>query len=298
VVQLVGGIAVGAAGGGVGVLLLRRLQLSSSALYPVLALAVGGLSYAGAARLGGSGFLAVYVAGLLIGALVPRHRRVIRDFHTSLANTADIGLFLVLGLLVFPSRLLPVAAPALAVTAVLILLARPAAVLLCLTPFRVPLREQGVVAWAGLRGAVPIVLSTFPFTVGYPGGDTIFNVVFFVVLVSVLLQGSTVTPLVQRLGLATEAPAWASIAEAIPIEAPDAELIELTVTPDLPIAGRRIRDVPPPEGVLLTALVRADRVIVPTGSTRLDAGDLVVVTAPRRDDVLHAVTRWARGEAP
>lgn len=295
-VQLLGGLAIGAACGALGVVLLRRVGFSATALYPVLAFAIGGLSYALAASLNASGFLAVYLTGLLIGALVPRHRRVIRDFHTSLANTADIGLFLMLGLLVFPSQLPAVAGPALAVTAVLVLFARPLAVAVCLTPFRIPWREQTVVAWAGLRGAVPVVLSTFPFTAGYPGGETIFNVVFFVVLVSVVLQGSTVTALVHRLGVATSAPPWASIAEALPIETSGAELIELTVTADLPIAGRQLLDVPPPDGAVITCVVRGHAVIQPTGSTRLDPGDLLIIVAPRDPEVLHMLTTWARGE--
>lgn len=293
--QLLGGLGVGAAVGAAAVWILRGVRFASTTLYPVLTLSLGGLSYALAARLGGSGFLAVYVTGLLIGALVPRHRRVIREFHTTLANTADIGLFLVLGLLVFPSRLPAVAAPALAVTAVLILLARPAAVAACLTPFRIPLRQQIVVAWAGLRGAVPIVLATFPFTVGYPGGETIFNVVFFVVLVSVLLQGSTVNALVRRLGLAAPVPAWESLAEALPLEATDTELVELTVTADLHVTGRLLREVPTPDGVLITSVLRGGETLLPDGSTRLAAGDLLVIAA-RRADVLRAVTAWARGE--
>jgi cell volume regulation protein A len=294
--QLLGGIAVGAVVGMGGVALLRNVRFASTALYPVLALALGGLGYGLAAQLGGSGFLAVYITGLLIGALVPRQRRVIRDFHTTLANTADIGLFLVLGLLVFPSRLPDVAGPALAVTAVLILLARPAAVAVCLTPFRVPVREQAVVAWAGLRGAVPIVLATFPFTLGYPGGETIFDVVFFVVLVSVLLQGSTVTALVRRLGLATPVPAWGALAESLPLEAGGTQLVELTVSGDLHIAGRRLGDCPTPEGVLLTSVIRDEHVLLPDGSTRLEAGDLLVIAARRPDDALRAISAWARGE--
>lgn len=294
--QLLGGIVVGVAGGFLATRVLRRIRLSAGTLYPVLALSLGGLTYAIAARVGASGFLAVYIAGLFVGAYVPRHRRSIRSFHASLANTADIGLFLLLGLLVFPSQLPGVALQALAVTAIVLLVARPVAVAVCLTPFRVGWREQSVVSWAGLRGAVPIVLSTFPYTAGYPQGTAIFNVVFFVVLASVLLQGATVVPLVRRLGLETTHPAWESIAEAVPLEGVDTDLVELTVAADLHIVGRSLRDAPPPLGMLVTTILRDDRVVIPTGGTRIEAGDVVVFAVGRLPDALSQVTAWARGE--
>lgn len=295
-VQLAGGLAVGVTLGLVAVWLLRRIRLAAETLYPVMALAMGGLTYSAAAAIGASGFLAIYIAGLLVGALVPRHRRAIRNFHTTLANTVEIGLFLVLGLLVFPSQLLAVAPQALAVTAVLVLVARPVAVALALSVFGVPWREQAVASWAGLRGAVPIVLSTFPFTAGFPGGEAIFNVVFFVVLVSMLVQGSTVAPLVERLGLTTHRPAWHSIAEAIPLEGVEADLVELTITDDLAIAGKSLRDHPPPPGVLVTSVVRGAHVLLPTGATVILPGDLAVIAMARDAVSLHDVTSWARGE--
>ncbi|HEX2028621.1 MAG TPA: potassium/proton antiporter [Nitriliruptorales bacterium] len=295
--QLLGGLLVGLLVGLAGSWLLRRVRLAATTLYPVLALGLGGLAYAVGARVGASGFLAIYIAGLFVGALVPRHRRIIRNFHTSLANTADIGLFLLLGLLVFPSRLPGVALRALAVTGLLVFLARPAAVALALTPFRIPWRDQLVAAWAGLRGAVPIVLSTFPFTAGFPQGDAIFDVVFFVVLASMLLQGSTVAPLIERLGLTTPRPAWESIAEAIPLEGVDADLVELTITEQLAIANKEIRDVPPPAGMLVASIVRDGRVILPTGSTRFEPGDLAVIAFSRDTAGLNDVTAWARGES-
>ncbi len=294
--QLLGGIAVGIAGGRLAAWLLRRVRLSAAALYPVLALALGGLTYAVGANLGASGFLAVYIAGLIVGAAVPRHRRAIRNFHGSLANTADIGLFLLLGLLVFPSELPAVALPAIAVTAIVLVVGRPVAIAVCLTPFRVPWREQTVAAWAGLRGAVPIVLSTFPFTAGHPQGRTIFNVVFFVVLVSVLLQGTTVVALVRRLGLEAPRPAWESIAEALPLEGVEADLVEVTVTNDLPIAGHRLRETPPPAGMLVTTIVRDSGAVIPTGDTTIAPGDLIVVAVERAPDAVARVTAWARGE--
>lgn len=296
--QLLGGLAVGLVGGLLAAAVLRRTRLSSATLYPVLALSFGGLTYATGATIGASGFLAVYIAGLVIGAQVPRHRRAIRSFHASLANTADIGLFLLLGLLVFPSELPAVAVPALAVTAIVLFVARPTAVAVCLTPFGIPWREQTVAAWAGLRGAVPIVLSTFPFTAGYPQGRAIFNVVFFVVLISVLIQGTTVVPLVRRLGLETPRPAWETVAEALPLEGVEADLVEVSVTEELFLAGKTLREAPPPSGMLVTTIVRPDDVVIPDGDTRLLPGDLVVIAVRRHPDAIGRATAWARGELP
>ena len=295
--QLGGGLLIGLLVGGGGALVLTRIRLGGDGLPAVLALAVGGLAYGLAARAGASGFLAVYVAGLLVGALVPRHRRAIRSFHEGLANTAEIGLFLMLGMLVFPSQLVPFAGPALALTAVLVLVARPAAVLACLSWFGYTPRELAVMSWAGLRGAVPIVLATFPLSANHPEGALIFNLVFFVVIVSAALQGMTVAPLVRRLGLEAQGQRWAPVAEALPLEGVDADVIEVDVTTDLAIAGRTLREVPLPEGGLLTAVMRGQRVLVPTGSTRLEAGDLLLVTMPRRETATSEVVAWARGEA-
>jgi cell volume regulation protein A len=297
VLQPVLGIAFGAVVGVLAVRVLRAVRLPADGLYPVLAFAFAGVSYGVAAAAGGSGFLAVYVTGLLVGAFVRRRRRGIRDFHEGLANAAEIALFLVLGLLVFPSRLLDVAVPGLLIALVLAGVARPVATAACLSPFRVPWREQAIVAWGGLRGAVPIVLATFPITAGFENGRVLFDVVFFVVLISALVQGSTVGRLVGWLGVEADRPAWAPVAEALPIDEIEADMVEVIVTSDLPVAGRSLRDAPLPEGMLLAAIVRRERVIVPRGDAVLTPEDvlLIVVQDPQR--AAERVTTWARSEA-
>ncbi|MFP3914498.1 MAG: potassium/proton antiporter [Actinomycetota bacterium] len=294
-VQLMGGAAVGVAVGGAGVLLLRT-RLRSQALYPILATGVAGLAYAVAAQVSASGFLAVFVAGLLIGARVPRQRRVIRSFYASLATGTDIALFLMLGLLVLPSELPTVMIPGLALTAILILVARPVAVLVTVSPFGLSWRERTLLSWAGLRGAVPIVLATIPATAGVPGGETIFNLVFFVVVVSTLLQGTTVVALAQKLGLTVDRPAWQSIAEAVPLEGVDVDLVEIHVTPDLPLVGRELRQIPPLPSMLVTAVVRGGRALLPRADTVFQAGDLVMMAVDRSRTEVQDVTAWARGE--
>ncbi len=293
--QLLGGLAIGLLGGWVGSRLLR-LRLRSSGLYPLLALAVAGLTFAGAAMISSSGFLAVYICGLMIGALAPRHRRVVRSFHSSLANGADIALFLLLGLLVFPRELPGVAVPALAVTALLLFVGRPLAVGLSLLPFRFTWREMALVSWAGLRGAMPIVLATFPATAGVPAGDTVFNLVFFVVVVSTLVQGTTVGDLATRLGLAVERPGWQSIADAVELDDVDVDLIEIEVTHDLALVGKTLADHPPPDGMLITTLIREHKATVPLPETVFSAGDFLIVAVNSGRDRVQEATAWARGE--
>ena len=297
-VQLAGGLAVGAAVGAAGVWLLRRVHLGVQGLYPILAAAIAGVAYGIAALLGASGFVAVYLAGLLIGAFVPRHRHSILGFHEAMANAAEIGLFLLLGLLVFPSRLPAVTLAALAVSVILVLVARPAAVWLCTLRTGFGWRERVVVSWAGLRGAVPIVLATLPLTAGVPGSGALFDVVFFVVLLSVLLQGTTLQWLVERLGVAERRPAWAPVAEALPLDDVDVDLIELTIDENLAVVNRTLQEIGPPGAGRAVALVRDERVLVPTGATRLQAGDVLLLACVRDDthDMARLVTAWARGE--
>jgi cell volume regulation protein A len=294
--QLVGGLATGGAVGGAGVLLLRRVPLGSEGLYPVVVAALGGMAYGMAVAVGASGFVAVYVTGLLIGALVPRHRPLILGTHEALANAAEIGLFMMLGLLVFPSQLLDVAPAALLVAVVLTLVARPTAVLLCTLGQGFKWRERALISWAGLRGAVPIVLATFPFTAGLEGASVVFNIVFFVVLVSVLVQGIGLQPLVDRLHLQATERAWFPVAQALPLQGLDVDLVEVRVTRDLHVAGHRLVDVPLPERMLVTTLIRDDTALVPSGDTRLHDGDRLLISVSRSNRATDALTAWARGE--
>lgn len=301
VMQLGGGALVGAAVGGLAVALLRRAHAAPATLVAVFALGAAGVAYGAAAWVGASGFLAVYGCGLLIGLFVPRHRRVIRSFHQGLAGVAEIGLFFLLGLLVFPSQLPAVAVPALAITAVLIFVARPATVALCLGwqmwTGRSRPGELTLLSWAGLRGAVPIVLATFPLTAGYPGGGDIFNIVFFVVLASVLLQGSTIGPMARLLGLRDQAPRT-TITEFLPADEPDIDIVEVTVADDMPIAGERLRDVATPGAARIAAIVRDGDALIPDGDTRIEPRDrlmLIVASDPANEAIIND---WARGTEP
>ncbi|MCP4435048.1 MAG: potassium/proton antiporter [Actinomycetia bacterium] len=202
--QLVGGVVIGIAVGWLAAAVLRRLSTDDNVLAPVLALGGAGLAYGLGTLVGASGFLAVYLAGLMVATAAPSKRRVVARFHEAMAAMAQIGLFLMLGLLVFPSQLPGVLGIGVVIAAALILVARPLAIALCLPWFGLGVRSNVFVAWAGLRGAVPIVLATFPLTAGYPEGDTVFNAVFFVVLASATVQGLTIGPVAGKLGLSGE----------------------------------------------------------------------------------------------
>lgn len=184
---------------------LRRWRMRTGGLALVVSLAAGLLSYGLAGVLQGNGFLAAYVAGIVAGNQEYPQKQTVKFFQDGVAWLGQVVMFLVLGLLVFPSQLSAVAAPGLAITAVLMLLARPLSVFICLAPFpRFDWRAKTFVAWAGLRGAVPIVLATFPIVAGVPGSDAIFNMVFFVVLISSVIQGPTLGLLARRLGISAD----------------------------------------------------------------------------------------------
>jgi len=296
VVQLVGGLLVGGAVGWLVAWLLRRVRTDSTTLYAVIALAAGGLAYGLGALVGASGFLAVFVAGLLIGSASPRYRRAMRRFFEGLASLAQIALFLMLGLLVFPSRLPEVVGVGVVAAAVLLFVARPVAVFACLTRSRFTVRERTFVAWAGLRGAVPIVLATIPLTAGYPEGSLVFDTVFFVVLTSAVVQGLTIGPLAGRLGLVDPDPTRDLVADLVPLDTVGFDVVEVELTGDHAVVGQTLGEVPLPAQMRIGAILRGQEVKVPDGDTRLASGDLLVVVTPSGDEVAERLALWASCE--
>ena len=282
--QLGVGLAVGFVVARLSVEGLNRLRLEAEGLYPVVSVAVVALVFGLATLAGGSGFLAVYVAGIVLGNSHVVHRRSLSRFHDAVAWLAQITMFLVLGLLVTPSDVVGVAVPALVLAAVLVLVARPVAVALCLAPLRFGVRDSAMVGWVGLRGAVPIVLATFALEAGVAGADIVFNVVFFVVIVSVLVQGSTIPAVAKLLGVTGPLPTT----PAYPIESvahPDATaaLHEVTVPTRSAVAGSRVFELGLPPDVLIVLIDRAGDVIVPRGETVVLSGDRLMVLADLTD---------------
>ena len=276
------------------VVAINRLRLEAEGLYPVLAVAVVLLVYGAAAELGGSGFLAVYVAGVTMSTQQFLHKRSLLRFHDALAWLMQIVMFLAMGLLVFPSQLPEVAARALLMAAVLVVVARPLAALLTLLPLRVPVRDAALVGWVGLRGAVPIILATFPLVEGLPQSEVVFNTVFFITITSVLVQGTTIPVAARMLGVtAPSPPSTSHLAELIPEGAISKDLVEMTLPGTARAAGLQIVDIGLPQGVLIVLLSRDDDAIVPQGGTVLEPGDRLLVlvetdSADRVRDILGA----------
>lgn len=276
--QIAVGAAAGAAVGLGGRLLLWRARLTSSGLYPVLTLATALVAFSVPTLLRGSGFLAVYVAGAVLGDRALPHQAAIRRVHDAFAWVGQIGMFLVLGLLAFPSRLVPVAGQGLLLALFLAFVARPLVVVACLAPFRFPAREALYIGWVGLRGAVPIILAVYPVLAGAPGAGRILDVVFFVVAVNALVPGWTVRWLARRIGLVEErAPAPGAVVEissAVPF---DGEIVAFYVSPASAVAGSAVSELPFPPGTRVLLVARERQLVAPKGSTVLAPGDHVHV---------------------
>jgi cell volume regulation protein A len=298
-IELAIGAVVGLALGRLAVAAFQRAGFATSGLYPVASIAVAALTYGAADVLGGSGFMAVYLAGLALGSGNIPASRTIGDFHDGVAWVSQIVLFLTLGLLVFPHQLVDIAPEALLVTAALVLLARPIAAIVATRVGRFTLREALLVGWAGLRGAVPVVLATFPVTAGLPQADRLFNIVFFVVLVSALLQGATFEPLARVLGLTGKSPALPRqpLVEVGTIRRLGAEVLEYPVSRDDAVVGRVVNELGLPREALVSFVVRRNEALLPRGSTQIEAGDRlhILVRAPVREQVRELFERWSTG---
>ena len=235
--ELVAGAVIGLAVGAVGAFGLRRIALSASGLYPLAAVGLTVFAYAVATAAHASGFLAVYVAGVVLGNARIPHRQAVLGFADGLAWLGQIGLFVMLGLLASPSRLPSAIVPALVVGIVLVLIGRPISVAASVTWFKVPWRDQAFLSWAGLRGAVPIVLATIPLSLDVPGATKLFDVVFVLVVIYTILQGSTIAPAARWLGVTAPAEPTELRVETAPLERMRADLLELDVPEGSHLAG-------------------------------------------------------------
>jgi cell volume regulation protein A len=276
----------------------RRLDLPSPGLYPVASLAAAALAFGLADASHGSGFLSVYIAGLVLGTGAVPARGSTIAFHQGMAWIAQISLFFLLGLLVFPSELDAVAAESLALSAILIFIARPLAAVLAtaLAPFE--MRERLMLGWAGLRGAVPIWLATLPVIAGVAASQDIFNAVFFVVVTSTLIQGASFDPIARRLGLTTDEPALPQpVVETGTVRKLGGDAFIYVVGPDDAAVDALVRDLGLPREALVNLIVREGTAIPPRGSTQIQAGDELHVLA-RREAIpaVQALTeRWRSG---
>jgi cell volume regulation protein A len=292
------GAAIGLALGWVAVRALDRVRLPTDGIYPVATIAIAGLAYGLAEVAHGSGLLAVYLTALALGgASIPAKRTVV-SFHEGLGWVSQLALFILLGLLIFPSELDEIALKGIALSAVLILVARPIATFLAtiLTSFNA--RERLMLGWAGLRGATPIWLATFPVVAGVRGADEEFAIVFFVVVSSTLVQGASFEPLARRLGLTTDEPALPKrLLESGRIQRLGGDVLTYRLRPDSAAAGHLVRELGLPREALVNVIVRDGAAIPPRGSTELREGDElhVLVRGELREEVEELIRHWHDG---
>lgn len=266
------------------VFIVKRLRLDYEGLYPVITISLVLFTYVISVFLKGNGILAVYLAGLGLGQAEFPNKKFILKFHDGLAWISQIAMFVTLGLLVFPSHLVPLMGAGLLITLLLMVVARPVSVFLCLLPFRLSFPKKMMVAWVGLRGSVPIILATFPFTAGLPQADVYFNVVFFVVVASVFIQGTSI-PIVSKM-LKLDAPLVDKKSYPIEfekVEGIDADLNDLIVPYNSGAIGKTIRELNVPEKCLIMLISRDEKFVIPSGATVIRGGDVLLVLANVED---------------
>jgi len=294
--ELVVGAVMGLVIGPLGAYALRRVALPASGLYPIAVLSLALGSYGAATLLHASGFLACYLCALALGNARLPHRPATRGFAEGLAWLSQIGLFVMLGLLASPSELPEQVVPGLIVGSVLVLVARPLSVLVSTLGFGISWREKVFLSWAGLRGAVPIVLATVPMTNAVPGAQRLFALVFVVVVVFTLLQGPTLPVFARLCGVTVDGEPREIQVEAAPLQELDADLLEVRVPPESQLSGVEIFELRLPAKASITLIVREGRSFVPGPTDEIRGGDvlLVVATAAARDEAerrLRAISR-------
>ncbi|AEV72494.1 NhaP-type Na+(K+)/H+ antiporter [Mycolicibacterium rhodesiae NBB3] len=294
--ELVVGAAIGLGCGFLGSIALRHIALPASGLYPLATFGIGMVAFAAGGSAHASGFLAAYLAAVVLANTGLPHRSATRSFAEGLGWLAQIGLFVLLGLLVDPGDLGAELVPGILIGLVLLLVARPLSVFLSLFAYRIPWREQVFVSWAGLRGAVPIVLATFPIVAGVQDSVRLLNIVFILVVVYTLVQGPSLGLLAQRLGLITKEATREIQVEAAPLDVLDAELITMTVHEPSRLHNVTVLELRLPDPSVITLIIRDGHTFVPAPETRIAIGDelLIVTTTKTRaaaERRLRAVSR-------
>ena len=298
VVELVGGVLLGIVVGWIGVRLLRNLALPSSGLYPLASLGWAVISYGIGVQTHVSGFAAVYVCSVVMSNGKLPHRHATRSFAEGIGWVAQIGLFVMLGLLATPSRITwRVVLLAVLASLFLTVVARPLSVFASLTPFRIPFKEQLFVSWAGLRGAVPIILATIPMAAGMPGADQVFDLVFVSVIVLTLLNAPSLLWVAKRLGLATDS--REVDIEVAPLDQVEADLLQIRISDDSRLHGVTVSELRLPPNTSVSLVIRGEHTFTPHGRDILRCGDEILVVTPsavraKVEDRLRAVDRRGR----
>ena len=282
-VQFMVGAGAGYLLGKLAILMLNRLNIDNQALYPILLLSFVFFTFSITDLLHGNGYLAVYIAGMMVGNHRIMYRKEIYTFMDGLTWLFQIIMFLCLGLLVNPHEMLEVAVVALLIGVFMIVVGRPVSVWLCLLPFgrRITGRSRLFVSWVGLRGAVPIIFATYPVVYQVPGADAIFNIVFFITIVSLVVQGTTVSRMARRLGLSMP---LEQTGNAFGVELPeeiDSDLRDMTVTAELLARGSTLKELNLPKGTLVMIVKRGEEYLIPNGTLRLQLGDKLLLISEK-----------------
>jgi cell volume regulation protein A len=267
-------------------LVINRIHLDFEALYPVLVIALMFITFSATDFVGGNGFLAVYICAVYLGNQDLIHKKTILRMYDGMAWLMQIVLFLTLGLLVNPSQVFPVMGIGLLISVFLIIIARPLGVFLSLLPFRMKLRKRVFISWVGLRGAVPIVFATYPLLAGIDKAPMIFNIVFFVAVTSVLIQGTSLSVVARWLHVALPNKVkMRTPLESFMSESPKEAMREITIAPDCNAVGRKIVDLAFPKSAIIAMIKRSGQYITPNGSTSIEPGDVLIVLSDSQEGV-------------
>lgn len=283
-IQFIVGAIAGYLLGKLAILMLNRLNIDNQSLYPILLLSFVFFTFSLTDLLGGNGYLAVYIAGMMVGNARIMHRKEINTFMDGLTWLFQIIMFLCLGLLVNPHEMIEVALVALLIGVFMIAIARPLSVFICMLPFgkKVTLKSRLFVSWVGLRGAVPIIFATYPVVEQVPGADAIFNIVFFITIVSLVIQGTTVSHMSRWLGLSMPMPKTGNDFGVELPEEIDSDLRDLTVTTELLANGNTLKEMNIPQGTLVMIVKRGDAYLVPNGQLQLELGDKLLLISEKK----------------
>lgn len=285
-IQFIVGAAAGYLLGKLAILMLNRLNIDNQALYPILLLAFVFFTFSITDLLKGNGYLAVYIAGIMVGNNKIMHRKEINTFMDGLTWLFQIIMFLCLGLLVNPHEMLEIAIVALLIGVFMIVIGRPLSVFLCLLPFgkKITFKSRLFVSWVGLRGAVPIIFATYPVVADVPGAHVIFNIVFFITIVSLVIQGTTVSWVARLLGLSTP---LEKTGNDFGVELPeeiDSNLHDMTITQEILNKADTLKDMNLPKGTLVMIVKRDDEYLIPNGSLKLHVGDKLLLISENVKD--------------
>lgn len=284
--QMIIGTIAGFGFGKLSKIIINKINLDFEGLYPVLVIALMFITFSVTDFVGGNGFLAIYICAVFLGNQYLIHKKTILKMYDGLAWLMQIVLFLTLGLLVFPSQIVPVIGIGLLISLFLIFVARPAAVFISLIPFKMKLRRRFYISWVGLRGAVPIVFATYPLLAGIDKANMIFNIVFFISLTSILIQGTTLSVVAKwlRVSIPSEEKKI-SPSEKFLEEHPKTEMREIGIAKGNTIVGKKIVDIEFPKTAIIAMIKRDDKYITPNGNTVINADDVLIVLSETKKGI-------------